>query len=207
RALIEALGEPIAAPSANRYQGISPTTAAHVVRQLGAAVDFVLDGGSCAAGIESTVVDVRGERPRILRPGATAAARVRAVVPNLEATAERASREAARASPGMGARHYAPRARLHIAITAEVAALIEACAGAGLLVGAITHSEGLTIPPASGVTERRLGADPEAYASRLYATLHDLDDRGVDVIVVEAVPPGDAWWAIEDRLRRATAVE
>jgi L-threonylcarbamoyladenylate synthase len=208
RALIAALGEPIAAPSANRYQGLSPTTAAHVVRQLGAAVDLVLDGGSCAAGIESTVVDVRGSRPRVLRPGATPAARLRALVPDLELRPERASHDAPRASPGMGARHYAPRARLHIAATSEVAALIDACAGAGLLVGAVTHSDAAWSGAKSArVIERRLAAEPEAYASRLYATLHDFDDRGVDVVVVEAVPEGEAWWAIDDRLRRATAVE
>ena len=204
RALIAALGEPIAAPSANRYQGVSATAAAHVVRQLGDAVDLVLDGGSCSAGIESTVIDVRGERPRVLRPGAASMHRLRTLFPDLEMDPVTAAAGAGRASPGMDARHYAPRARLQIAATADVAPLVEGHLATGRVVGVVTHST-ITVASSPRVVAHRLAAEPGAYAHRLYATLHELDDCGVDAVVVEAVPAGDAWWAIADRLRRAAA--
>src|SRR5579883_1162410 len=108
RALIAALGEPIAAPSANRYQGLSPTTAQHVVKQLGDAVDLVLDAGECDAGIESTVVDVRVDPARVLRPGALDLAALRRVLPDVQARVERVEGAQPRLSPGMEARHYAP---------------------------------------------------------------------------------------------------
>jgi len=206
RALIAALGEPIAAPSANRYQGLSATEAAHVVKQLGGAVDLVLDGGPCHAGIESTVIDVRGARPRILRPGAASMVRLRELLPDLEVAAESAASDAPRASPGMDARHYAPKARLQIAASEDVRSVVEACTGAGLRVGVVTHSPAAQVAPSPRVVDRRLSAAPEAYANRLYATLHELDDGAVDVVVVEAVPATDAWLAIADRLKRA-AVE
>jgi L-threonylcarbamoyladenylate synthase len=109
----------------------------------------------------------------------------------------------------MDARHYAPRARLQIAATGDLGALVDACAGAGLRVGVVAHSSSVPLGSTRSdrVLERRLGSEPDAYASRLYATLHDLDDRGVDVIVVEAVPADEGWWAVADRLKRATVVE
>jgi L-threonylcarbamoyladenylate synthase len=111
-ALLHALGEPLAAPSANRFQGLSPTMAEHVVKQLGDAVDLVLDAGPCESGIESTVVDLRGGRPRILRPGALDLAALRRVLQDVEAPNESLRASEPRVSPGMEARHYAPRARL-----------------------------------------------------------------------------------------------
>src|SRR5262249_4569280 len=100
RAVIAALGEPVAAPSAHRYQGLSPTTAAHVVKELGDEVDLVLDGGPCDAGIESTVVDVRGPTARVLRPGAVDLARLREVEADVAAASVTAAAAASRASPG-----------------------------------------------------------------------------------------------------------
>jgi L-threonylcarbamoyladenylate synthase len=208
RALIATLGEPIAAPSANRYQRLSPTTASHVVEQLGAAVDLVLDGGACSEGIESTVVDLRTSPARVLRPGAASLAQLRALVPDVEARRELAVRGASRASPGMDSRHYAPRARLQIVAKSEVRALIAALVEAGLRVGAVTRAlpaDSLACPGRAFV--KQLPEDPEGYARLLYVTLHDLDGRGVDAIVVEAVPTEEEWWAVSDRLLRATFVE
>src|ERR1019366_4283002 len=96
-------GEPIAAPSANRYQGLSPTTAAHVVKELGDRVDLVLDAGPCAAGIESTVIDVRVDPPRVLRLGAADLAALRRVVPGLGVRSDDPASADTRASPGMDA--------------------------------------------------------------------------------------------------------
>jgi len=208
-ALLRALGEAVAAPSANRYQGLSPTTAAHVTKELGDAVDLVLDGGPCDAGIESTVVDVRGPAARVLRPGALALAELRRILPQLDAGLPGvAAQDEARASPGMDARHYAPRARLQIAETREAA---YAAAGAwqvrgpvGLVVYGAAGGAAPDAPP--GVLLRVLPDDPASYARRFYDTLHALDDAGVSCIVVQGVPTGptgEAWWAIADRLRRA----
>jgi L-threonylcarbamoyladenylate synthase len=203
RAVIAALGEPVAAPSANRYQGLSPTTAAHVVSQLRDAVDLVLDAGACEAGIESTVVDVRGANARVLRPGAVGAAALRAVVPGLEGpSVARAAMGAARASPGMGARHYAPRARLVLVADRENArSLAKDLASTGARVGLVVREEAGMVP--ASVLVRQLPPDAARYAHLLYRTLHDLDDTGVDAIVVHDVPHDETWSAVADRLRRA----
>jgi L-threonylcarbamoyladenylate synthase len=116
QALILELGEPIAAPSANRYQTISPTTAAHVQKSLGDRVDLILDGGACTAGIESTVLDLSSAVPRVLRPGAMPLAKLRALLPELSFEADIVATDAgAHLSPGQDARHYAPRA--HVVLT------------------------------------------------------------------------------------------
>jgi L-threonylcarbamoyladenylate synthase len=205
-ALLSALGEPVAAPSANRFQGLSPTTAEHVVKQLGDAVDLVLDAGPCEAGIESTVVDLRSD-PRVLRPGAIDLASLRRVMPEVEGPAHSVRGAEPRVSPGMEARHYAPRARLLLAETWEDAQRIAyGLAGEGARVGLVSHEPMATSLSEQGVLLRTLPRDPAGYARLLYGTLHDLDDVGVDAIVVQGVPPDDAWWAVADRLTRgATA--
>ncbi len=203
RAVIDALGEPVAAPSANRYQGLSPTTAQHVIKQLGDAVDLVLDGGPCDTGIESTVVDVRGPTARVLRPGAVDIGAVRAVLPDVESSAEDAREDQPRASPGMAARHYAPRASLLVSATSDEAQRIARDLGAiGKRVGLVVR--GSFFRPPAGILVRELPGDPAGYGRALYRTLHDLDDAGCDAIVVEGVPADEPWAAIADRLRRAS---
>jgi L-threonylcarbamoyladenylate synthase len=204
-AILAALGEPVAAPSANRFQGLSPTTAEHVVKQLGDAVDLVLDAGPCEAGIESTVVDLRAGRPRVLRPGALDLAALRRVLPDVEAVVESLRGSEPRLSPGMEARHYAPRARLLLADTWEEARRIAyGLAGGGARVGLVTHEKRTTSVPEQHVLVRTLPRDPAQYARLLYRTLHDLDDAGVDAILVQGVPHDEAWWAVADRLRRGS---
>ena len=203
-ALLAALGEPVAAPSANRFQGLSPTTAAHVVTQLGDAVDLVLDAGPCEAGIESTVVDLRGSPARVLRPGALGLAALRGVLPDVDVAADAPRGDEARASPGMEARHYAPRARLRLADTWDEARRIASReAGAGARVGLVTH-EPRQSPLETRVLGRWLPRDPAEYARLLFGTLHDLDAAGVALIVVQRVPREEAWWAVADRLRRGS---
>lgn len=204
-ALIDALGEPIAAPSANRYQQLSPTTAAHVVKQLGGAVDLVLDGGPCEAGIESTVVDVRRWPPVVLRPGAVSIAALRALVPDVVRGSYSVSGDDERAAPGMDARHYAPRARLTLALTDDVWSLALAATRAGTRVGLVVRNALAPEDAPPGVLVRRLSSEATTYARHLYETLHELDDAGVETIVAERVPATDAWVAVADRLERAAA--
>lgn len=179
-ALLRAAGLPIAAPSANRSEAVSPTTARHVADSLGPFVDdlLVLDGGACAVGIESTVVDVTGERPIVLRPGMF----------TLEAAGIGAADAAKPAdgparSPGQRVRHYAP---------AKPMVLVER--------GAIEASRRV------GDAVLELGDEPEAAANKLYAELHRLSaDANVERILVESPPPSEAWAGIRDRLRRASS--
>ena len=217
RALLRALAEPIAAPSANRYQEISPTTAAHVSKSLGDVVDLILDGGPCERGIESTVVDVRSDRAVVLRPGPIDLAALRAVAADVTLGEERdasgGASGAARVSPGMDARHYAPRARVVLAETRPEAEQI-ACglAASGVKVGMIVRGRrepdfARALGRGERVVVRALPADAAGYARELYAALHDLDDAAVDAIVLEGVPDDEAWWAVADRVRRAAGAK
>jgi L-threonylcarbamoyladenylate synthase len=191
---------------------VSPTTAAHVVRSLGERVDLVLDAGPCAHGIESTVVELTGRTPRVLRAGATSLEALRAVLPDVAYDAVTVAGDAPRASPGLASRHYAPRTRVVLAPSgAEVAEAARAAASAGSgRVGAIVWSDAarasLAAAASAGLalaTSAALPADAEGYARGLFAALHDADAAGLDALVIEAVPDAPAWWAVADRLRRA----
>lgn len=203
-ALLRAADVPIAAPSANRYTGISPTSAAHVERALGDAVELILDAGPTSVGIESTVVDLTGSIPLLLRPGTLPQQSLREVAGALELPRARVADEgAARPSPGMGARHYAPRGSVYLFSPHErdaALAAAEEAAAAGERVGAL-----LLEPLATRLEEVvHMPADPDAYAHRLYAALHQLDDAGCTLLLVERVPDGERWTGVRDRLQRAS---
>jgi L-threonylcarbamoyladenylate synthase len=170
-----------------------------VDRSLGLGVDMILDGGACPGGIESTVLDLTSDPPRVLRPGGVPIAALRAHLPDVVLAAGVVTDEqAVRASPGMDARHYAPRARLEIAPGREAAITRRRELGddaALILLGGAAEQ---------GALVRALPADPEGYGRELYATLHALDDAGARVIVVEAVPADEDWLAVRDRLSRAS---
>lgn len=210
-ALVRAAGEPLAAPSANAHTHVSPTTAAHVVRSLGDRVDLVLDAGPCAHGIESTVVDVTSEPPRVLRAGATSLEALRAVVPGLIYDTITLTGDAARASPGLASKHYAPRTRVVLAHAgAGFQADLRAVAGAATRVGVVVWSPEATRETANAAggtvalaSRSALPDDPEGYAHGIFAALHEADDAALDVLVIERVPDAPAWWAVADRLRRA----
>lgn len=202
-ALLREAALPIAAPSANRYTELSPTAAAHVERALGERVDLVLDGGPTTVGIESTVVDLAGDVPLLLRPGGVSLAELRDVVGEVrERAADPDAGDAPRPAPGMVERHYAPRARLlPFDAGSRDAALAEARAAAarGETVGALLLGAALDGEVAHPV---RMPVDPAAYARDLYATLHALDDAGCALVLAERVPHGDAWAGVRDRLER-----
>lgn len=203
-ALLSACGLPLAAPSANPSERLSPTTAAHVAAGL-PVVPLILDGGPCWLGLESTVVDLCGERPRLLRPGALPLLRLRAALPGAEilvpAEGDAGAGGEARPSPGMMARHYAPRARLRYAEEAAGEARAALPGPVGLL---LRGGEG-DLSGVSGDVIEVLPEDPEGYGADLYAALHRLDDAGVRTILVQRPPQDEAWAAINDRLRRASA--
>lgn len=196
RALLTAFGEPIAAPSANRFQEVSPTRAAHVVKSLGARVDLVLDGGCTDRGIESTVVAIEEEtRIVVLRPGSITLEDLRAFG-DVVFEARNAESHATRMSPGLDAKHYAPRARLVVSARHDMASAIRDASHAGaIFVGKKAEIGAREV--------RALPADATGFAAALFATLHDLDDAGCDVVVVEAPPDTEAWLAVRDRLARA----
>lgn len=203
RALLEATGRPLAAPSANRFQHLSPVTAAHVLKSLDGRVDLVLDGGRCPYGIESTVLDLTRETPVVLRPGALAIERLRDALGDVRVREQSVNEGEVLPSPGMLRKHYAPRARLVLARSDALEDAVRAVrdeVGEGARVGVVRVGEGEARP---GV--RVLPRDPMAYGAELFAALHDLDDAGCDAVIVEAVPEGTAWEAVRDRLGRAAA--
>lgn len=194
RALLDRVGAPVAAPSANRSEHVSPTSAAHVLRDLNGRIDVVLDGGRCALGIESTVVALDGEAPRLLRAGAIPRTAIEELIGPLEVGARA---HGPLQSPGQHRRHYAPAAEMRIVPAQELAAAELASHGK---VGALLREANI----ASG-TVLRLPTDAQGYARELYAALRVLEDSGCDSIVVEDVPHTAEWDAIRDRLLRASA--
>ncbi|MBL0938474.1 MAG: threonylcarbamoyl-AMP synthase [Gemmatimonadaceae bacterium] len=228
-ALIRAAGVPIAAPSANRFTHISPTTAAHVVRSLGERVPLVLDGGKCRVGIESTVVDCTGDDVVILRPGmlgreilqeavASLGAVVRHAMPRAVAhNAAALASEATPRSPGMADRHYAPRADVWLfdpSQRSEIADALEVRAAEHVEparsprhrspVVALLRTGAWNRPSPVPISQHLLPDAPGAYAAALYAALHDADATETALILIEAPPADDpSWDAVRDRLHRA----
>lgn len=193
-------GGGLAAPSANRFGHVSPTIATHVRDELGDAVAMVLDGGPCAVGIESTILDLSGGTPRILRPGMLDAAALATVLGAPPATGGDA--DAPRVSGSLEA-HYAPRTALRLVPATELAAHVRDAADDGRRIAVLAAEPD---PGISGdILWRRAEDDPARYAHDLYAWLRAMDARGRDLLLVARPPADDAWAAIDDRLRRAAA--
>lgn len=201
RALLEAAGLPIAAPSANLSTEISPTTAEHVAKALAGRIDAIVDGGAADRGIESTIVDVTTSPAELLRPGSIPASAIAAHAPlRSRAGLTVATGEVARA-PGAHARHYAPRARVTLVLPGAVRDEVARAEQAGLVAGAIEHGAATVRGPRAEL----LPPDPAGYGALLYAALHRLEDAGCDAVILAAVPEDAAWDAVRDRLRRASA--
>ena len=193
-------GGGLAAPSANRFGHVSPTTAEHVREELGDAVALILDGGPCAVGIESTILDLSAGEPRILRPGMLDAAAIGRVLGLVPAFGGRP--DAPRVSGSLEA-HYAPRTSLQLVAAAELAARARQQLAGGRRV-AVLSSQPLDFDH-ENLVWRAAGAAPEQFAHDLYARLRELDALACDVILVATPPLDDAWRAVADRLRRAAA--
>lgn len=196
-ALLERFGGSLAAPSANRFGHVSPTTAAHVQAEFGPEVAAVVDGGACDVGLESTIVDLSAAEPRLLRPGMIHLAALESVLgrPLVAAPTEEGPR-----APGRLPSHYAPRAPLRLVGPAELAASAREAAVSGLVA---VLSRRVTAEAMDGVDWRVLPETPERYARVLYATLRDVDVAEPTLILVERVPDAPEWRAIGDRLARA----
>jgi L-threonylcarbamoyladenylate synthase len=196
-------GAALAAPSANSFGRISPTTAAHVRADLGekpdGKVDLILDGGPCPVGIESTIVDLSVTRPRLLRPGSITRAQLQAV---LGEDVTDADGQAPRA-PGRALRHYAPRTPLELVEPTQLPARVNALRGTKIAV--LAPPLALFDRTADVVLRLIAPAQPDEYARRLYSFLHQLDAAGAQRIVVAWPPAQPAWEAVRDRLRRAQA--
>ena len=193
QALLRALGAPLAAPSANASEHVSPTTAAHVLADLDGRIDAVIDGGPCPVGIESTVLSLAHGVPRLLRPGAVSRDALEAEVGPL---ASGPPPSGPPASPGQHPRHYAPAGILAVATRG---ALEETLARLPAPRGAIVRGP----PPRDADAAVSLPGEPGEFARGLYAALRSLEERGCRSIVVEALPESAAWEAIRDRLARA----
>lgn len=200
-ALLRAVGRPVAAPSANRSNQLSPTTAAHVINGLDGRIDMVLDGGACRVGLESTVIDLCGETPVVLRPGTITIEQIRALVPAAELRASVLAHGVSRPSPGMDAKHYAPRTPLRLLQREALEAAIRESSGS---IGVLTIGPAPAAPHARLIVAE-LSSDPETYAAQLYERLHWLDAQCCDEILCEQVPASHAWDAARDRLQRASA--
>jgi L-threonylcarbamoyladenylate synthase len=233
RALILKAGVPVAAPSANLFSRPSPTSAAHVLEDLDGRIDAILDGGTTTFGVESTVIDLSGSIPTVLRPGAVTLAALRQVT-EVASVAEvavgRASTErfvndettpppgleGALPSPGMLDKHYSPRAPLTLYTGTSDTVVSTLIADARRLrddgvrsIGILAATEDLQrLPSGHGYVTADLGrrAELETIATRLYACLRQLDAAGVDVILASDVPADEGLGAaIHDRLTRAAA--
>ncbi|MEW2304350.1 L-threonylcarbamoyladenylate synthase [Streptomyces sp. NPDC006655] len=197
-ALLSAFGGGITAPSANRFGSVSPTTADHVRAELGDAVDVVLDGGSCGVGVESTIVDVTGATPTILRPGGVTREDLEAV---LGYAIETPATSHVRV-PGQHPSHYAPSARVVLVDPEKVADEAQLAQEQG-------HQVGILLPPSLADTPVKahavvpVPASLPGYARALYGFLRELDQRGCDLIVASLPVEEGLGLAIANRLRRA----
>jgi L-threonylcarbamoyladenylate synthase len=206
RSLISRVGLPLAAPSANRSTGISPTRAEHVARDLDGRIDLILDAGPTDVGLESTVLDLTADPPRILRPGPIDAEAISSALGRPVETSTSiealASPRIAAASPGLMAIHYAPRTpAIRIEPGTPLPPLPPGDRLAVLVVGDVEDAVSKLSPRLQIVL-----LDPVEAARHLYDALHRCDASAVSLILVRMPPELPAWAAIRDRLRRASAV-
>jgi L-threonylcarbamoyladenylate synthase len=204
QAVIRRCDFPIAAPSANVSNQVSPTNAKHVVKSLGGRIPLIVDGGQSQVGIESTVLDLTVSPPRLLRPGMINAETILAVTGKI-AVAEDGRPQALR-SPGQLPRHYSPKARLVILSWRDDEDLKLQSSRFNIKMKALHIISHTRIPSSEGFGRVSvIPHDAEAFARALYAELHQCDDAEAQLIIVEALPESSEWRAIRDRLTRASA--
>lgn len=214
-ALIAAAAIPVAAPSANLFSRPSPTRAEHVLHDLDGRIDLLIDGGPTSVGVESTVLDLTGSTPTVLRPGAITLEMIRTVLPNARIRDAVSHPGETMKSPGLLAKHYSPRTPLTLyegssdAVATRIAADVRQALARGQRVGVIAAREDpIAASPPEGLRVERLGSEQDlaAIAANLYSALRTLDAEGVDLILVRTFGGNhDLGLTINDRLRRAAA--
>ncbi|MEE2906236.1 MAG: L-threonylcarbamoyladenylate synthase [Planctomycetota bacterium] len=203
RALLEAFGGPVSAPSANRSGAVSPTSAQHVIDDFGADPQadglIVLDGERCRVGIESTVMDMTVDPPRILRPGVLTAEVLQPLIGNIETTAVREQA----ASPGTTDRHYSPQTPCLLVDESAIAEHLSHEDRRCVVVTSMPGRSALVQPPHELII---MPLDPAGYAMELYEALRRADAERADLILIESAGEDDPnWLAIRDRLMRAAS--
>jgi L-threonylcarbamoyladenylate synthase len=207
-ALLKSFGGGVAAPSANRFCRISPTQASHVSEELGDAVDMILDGGACRVGVESTIIDLSGNKPRLLRPGHISREDIEAVLqtelilPSIAVPAAEMPEDIR--APGMMTVHYAPTTPAIRCSAERLPERIRQLLNEGKRIGLLAYQ--LDIAETDQVRVLRLPEQAADYAQSLYAALRKLDNLQLDAILVEQPPQTEPWRAINDRLNKATAL-
>ena len=197
--LLKSAGCPVAAPSANPFGGISPTTARHVFDGLGDKVDAILDGGPCAVGVESTVVSFMESRPIVLRPGGCPIEDIERLIGPVDRAVPDPSRDdSAQPAPGMLSRHYSPRTPLML-----IDADHDAIAVSGRSCGLLTYGTGTESGPFVRIENLSPPCDLQTCAARFFAALRSLDSLSLDVIIARRFPEFGLGIALNDRLRRA----
>jgi L-threonylcarbamoyladenylate synthase len=196
--VLQAFRGGLAAPSANRFGRVSPTTAEHVREEFGDRVELVLEGGPSTVGIESTIVDLSSDKPALLRPGAITAQQIEQILKHpLGDPAQNTTRASGRLIS-----HYAPRAAVEIVAPAELEARVSDWAMRGSRVVVLAAHLELDLP---GIAHRRMPDSPEGFASELYAALREADASGAEIALVVPPPESGVGIAIADRLRKAAA--
>ena len=206
QAVIRECGFPLAAPSANLSNQISPTNAAHVRAQLGGKISLIVDGGQSQVGIESTVLDLTVSPPRVLRPGMIHVESLAAVCGEVQSPKSKVQSQEMLKSPGQLKKHYSPKAKLLVLNWRDEADLKFQISNFKFQVAdghVIAHTKIPAGFDAANVSV--IPHDAEAFARALYAELHRCDAAGAQWIVVEAPPDLPEWAGIADRLRRASA--
>lgn len=200
--LLKEFNSGVAAPSANRHGKISPTTAEHVKSELGDLVAKVLDGGQCSVGIESTIVDLSGEMPRILRPGMITLDEIESVLKKAKKSRKKdTGNSVAPRAPGTLSSHYAPQTGLKLFAHQNLPRAIATAESLMMRVSVMAFSDPISC--SSVISWKQLSENPAECARQLYATMRELDSSGADYIIVEEPPELAEWMGILDRLRRA----
>ena len=198
--LLQAFGKGIAAPSANQFTHLSPTTAQAVEEELNGKVDLILDGGECEIGLESTIVDMTGARASILRPGMITTQMIETVLQ--EKVIESVKQEVR--APGMHVLHYAPLTRTLLLSTKKLNDFIEKNSDEKKIAAVLHSSVSFSHEK---IQVYHMPYEAKAYAHVLYQTLRDADHQQFDCIVIEDIPHDEAWDAIRDRLKKASGRE
>lgn len=196
--LLRLFGGGLAAPSANRFGRVSPTTAAHVLAEFGADAPMILDGGPCQVGVESTILHLAGDEAVLLRPGQITASQLAVVLGKAPRTHQASDQVRA---PGLLASHYAPRTPLRLCAPEQIAGLCALHPQQPMAL--LDYAQGATGVLPQQITLVPMPPNPDSYAQALYATLRRLDTQGFGLILVVAPPVEESWQAIHNRLTRA----